>query len=115
MFASPHRFSACAFAVLVLICQPARADEKVGAVQGKVSVEGKPLADGKIIFHVGGGQFVGSTVKNGNYQIGVIPVGTHKITVEGAGVAARYNSEQTTPLSVEIGAGKQNVDLELTK
>jgi hypothetical protein len=109
------RLPACAVALLFFVSEPARADNKVGAVQGKVTVEGKPLAEGKIIFHLGNGQFVGSTVNNGNYKIDVIPAGAYKITVEGAGVAERYNSEKTTPLTVMVDAGKQNVDVDLTK
>ena len=107
------RFSICAVAGLLIAILPAQADDKTGAVEGKVVFKGKPLADGKIIFHLDNGQFVGCKIKNGEYRIDQMPTGTRKVSVEAKGLPAKYSSEETTPLIVEIPGGKQNVDFEL--
>ena len=77
-----------AFAMLFVAGNAARADDKVGGVQGKVTFKGQPLADGKIIFHLDNGQFVGCKIKNGDYKIDQVPCGTRKVSVEAKGIPA---------------------------
>jgi hypothetical protein len=73
------------------------------------------LADGKIIFHLDNGQFVGCKIKNGGYKIDQVSCGARKVSVEAKGIPARYSSEETTPLSVEIAGGRQNMDFDLNE
>jgi hypothetical protein len=86
-----------------------------GKVTGTIFVDGKPLAAGKVIFHLGNGQFVGSRVKDGKYTIDRVPTGTRKITVEGDGVLAKYTSEDTSGITVEVLDGTNYADIKLAK
>ena len=97
--------------VALLAATPVRADD--GKVTGSVNVSGKPLAAGKIIFHLADGQFVGAKVKDGSYTIDRVPVGARKITVEGKGVPAKYASEDTSALTLEVKKGNAMFDLDL--
>jgi hypothetical protein len=80
-------------------------------LSGMVTVKGKPLAVGKVTFHLDNGQFVGSKVKDGKYEIDRVPTGTRKVTVEGEGVPAAYAREEATPLTVEVKEGKGAYDI----
>jgi hypothetical protein len=100
-----------AFGLLVLSPSPVMAAD--AKVTGIISVKGKPLAAGKVIFYLDNGQFVGSKVKNGKYTIDRVPVGARKVTVEGAGVPAKYASEDTSDLAVEVPKGTFNYNIEL--
>ena len=102
-----------AFAILFVAGHAARADDKVGSVEGKVTLKGQPLADGKIIFHLDNGQFVGCKIRNGDYKIDQVPCGTRKVSVEGRGIPAKYASDDSSALSVEITGGRQSFDVVL--
>lgn len=85
-----------------------------GKMTGKITLKGKPLAEGKITFYLPNGQFVGSKIKDGKYLIDHMPAGTFKVTVEGKGVPAKFGSEETAFLTVEIkdgGGGEFDFDL----
>lgn len=84
-----------------------------GKVTGEVRVNGKPLASGRIFFHLENGQFVGAKVKDGKYAVSRVPAGTRKISVEGKGVPAAFASEETTSLQVEIKGGAATHDIDL--
>ena len=86
-----------------------------GQATGTITIDGKPLAEGKITFHRDNGQFVGSKVKDGNYTIDRLTAGRLKVTVEGKGVRAAYTSEATTPLQVEATEGATILDIKLEK
>jgi len=101
------------FGLLVLSPSPVMAAD--AKVTGKLYVDDKPLATGKVFFHLDNGQFVGSKVKSGKYTIDRVPVGTRKITVEGDGVPAKYASEDTSSLTVEVQKGTNNWDIRLQK
>ena len=90
---------------LVLMLGASTAFAADGTVSGSVRVGDKPLAAGRIIFHLDGGQFVGAKIKDGAYRIDRVPVGTHKITVEGDGVPARHASDETSSLTIEVKEG----------
>ena len=116
MFSLPVaiRFSVCAVAGLLIAILPAQADDKASTVQGTVVFKGKPIADGKIIFHLDNGQFIGCTIKNGEYKIDRVPTGPRKVSIEANGIPAKYSSEETSALMVEIAGGRQQMDFELT-
>jgi hypothetical protein len=96
---------------LTMVVSPANAAD--GKVSGVVTVSGKPLADGKVVFHLANGQFVGSKVKDGKYAIDRVPAGTRKVTVEGKGVPAKYTDDETSPLTVEVKDGDGTYDIDL--
>ena len=80
---------------------------------GTITVGGNPLASGKVTFHLKNGQFVGSKVTAGKYTVDRLPAGTHKVTVEGKGVAAKYTLDGVTPLTAEVKKEDLNLDLNL--
>jgi hypothetical protein len=84
-----------------------------GKVSGVVTVSGKPLAAGKVVFHLADGQFVGSKVKDGKYAIDRVPAGTRKVTVEGKGVPDKYADGESSPLTVEVKGGDGTFDFDL--
>jgi hypothetical protein len=110
---------AIGLAVSGLPSESCRAGEALASAGGKVTLDGQPLAKGKIVFHFGDGQFIGTYVKDGMYKLARLPVGTHKVTIEallnGKNVLpARYASENTSALRVEVRKGKNTFDLDLT-
>jgi hypothetical protein len=100
-------------ACLTLLFSPPLATAGDGKVTGTITVNGKPLAAGKVIFHLDDGEFVGAKVKDGAYKIGRVPEGTRKITIEGKGVPAKYASEDTSGLTSEVMVGDQTFDISL--
>src|SRR5262245_47879298 len=89
--------------------------EEAVAVKGTVTVNGQPLASGRIFFHFDDDQFVGTKVKDGAYTLRRVAPGRYKVSIEGKGLPAAYAAEDTTPLLVEVGNGKATVDLDLKK
>ena len=108
-----HRSPLALFAVMGVLLADRPAVAADGKVSGTITVQGKPLAAGRILFHLGDGQFVGAKVKDGRYSVARVPSGTHKITVEGAGVPAKYTNDDTTPLQAEVKAGDVAFDADL--
>jgi hypothetical protein len=102
-----------ALAAVLLASHPARADEGTSAVKGVVTLKGQPLAKGRIFFHLDQDQFVGAKIKDGEYAVAKVPVGTWRITVEGKGIPATYSDEEKTPLKVEVQKDNNNINLEL--
>jgi hypothetical protein len=98
--------------VALLFSTPqARAD---GKVTGVVTFKGKPLAEGKIVFHLKDGEFVGAKVKaDGTYRLSRVPEGTWKITAEGKRIPAKYASDDTSGLTFEVKKGSQSFDIDL--
>jgi hypothetical protein len=80
---------------------------------GKITVDGKALAAGKVTFHLDNGQFIGSKVKDGAYKIDHLPPGKYKVTVEGKDVPAVFTFEDKTTLFVEVGETSTNFDFNL--
>ncbi len=113
-----------AFAILIpaVMLQPspfAFAGEEQVSVTGKVTLDGRPLPDGKVFIHLSDGQFVGCKIKDGSFKIGRVPLGTHKVTVEMRrdglnALPARYSEEKLSALRVEVKKEANVLDLLLT-
>jgi hypothetical protein len=115
MITSRHVIPATAFAmalVLMTAC-PGSADEPRPAIDGNISIDGKPMARGRIIFYLDDDQFVGVKVKDGAFKIARVPEGTWRVGIEGEGVPAKHASEETTGLTVQVRAGKNTFDFSL--
>jgi hypothetical protein len=103
-----------ALGAVLLTSNPAAADEATATVKGVVTLQGKPVPKGRIIFHLANDQFVGAKLnKDGQYTVDRVPVGQHKVTVEGEGVPAQYGTDEKTPLRVEINKGNNTIDVQL--
>lgn len=88
--------------------------EESGSVQGTVTVGGQPLTSGKIKLHSGGAKKpIELTIKEGKFGPEKVPAGGYAVTIEGAGVPASYSSDRTTPLTVEISSGANEIDVDL--
>ena len=83
---------------------PAGAAEAFAAT-GTITLDGKPLASGKITLQREDGQFVGSKVKDGKYAVDCLPAGKFTVTFEGQGVPAKYGNENTSGLVVMVTTG----------
>jgi hypothetical protein len=88
---------------------------KIAAVDGKVSVDGKPLAKGKLSFRPEKGKAIAVEVKDGKYSATKIPFGTYRVTVSGSGVPRKYSGVKTTSLEAKLTKASQNLDFSLKK
>ena len=84
-----------------------------GDATGLITLNGKPLAAGKITFHRDNGQFLGSKVKDGNYTIDRVPTGTLRVTIDGPGVPLKFASEETSGLIVKAEEANNRFDFVL--
>src|SRR5262249_28733422 len=94
--------SALSLAIALVAAWPSAADEAAITIAGHVAVNGKPLADGMIIFYLDADEFVGSKVKGGNYKVTRVPAGTWRVSFQGDEVASMFASEDSSPLIVEV-------------
>src|SRR5262245_14888712 len=82
---------------------PAPAADQPPVISGRITLDGRPLPGGRIIFYVGDDQFVGAKVKaDGTFKVDRVPVGTHSVTVEHKTVPPKYASEDQSALRVEV-------------
>jgi hypothetical protein len=89
--------------------QPApAADEELSTIEGKVTYNGKPLPDGSITFHLRDDQFVGARIKDGQFRVDRVPVGTVKVTFSSKKlrIPTKYGIPETSPLTLEVKSGK---------
>jgi hypothetical protein len=89
------------------------ADDGLASVKGTVTLNGVPLADGKLKLHVSGAKPIELPIKGGKYAGDKVPAGMRTVTIEGAGVPAKYGSPETSPLRVEIKAGANELVFDL--
>lgn len=89
------------------------------APTGTVTVQGKPLALGNIVFVTLGERLprtFSTTVVNGNYRFldgDQWPAGKYVVIVTGAGVPEKYTLTTTSGLTLALGAGPAQFDIEL--
>jgi hypothetical protein len=74
---------------------------------GEVSVDGKPMKKGRILFYDSEGQIAGCIIRDGKYKIEEPNVGEQVVTIDGQNVANRYSDSEKSGLICEIG---QNID-----
>ena len=92
------------------------ADEELSTIEGVVTYNGKPLPDGAITFHLKDDQFVGAQIKDGKFQVDRVPVGTVKVTIASKKfrLPPKYGVPETSPLTLEVKAGKGVADFKIT-
>jgi hypothetical protein len=97
----------------------ARADEERAAVEGAITLDGKPLPGARVFFHQKDGQFMGAkTNDDGKFRVKGVPTGTYKVTIElykdgKSLLPRRYAEEDTSELQVEIKKGMNTLDFAL--
>jgi hypothetical protein len=119
---STSRF-AIVVAVLALVFlntdRRARADDERAAVEGAITLDGKPLPGARVFFHQKDGQFMGAkTNDDGKFRVKGVPTGTYKVTIElykdgKSLLPRRYAEEDTSELQVEIKKGMNTLDFAL--
>jgi hypothetical protein len=116
------RYSIAVAVLAAMLLSPGQlvsAEENLASVKGRVTLDGKPLGRGRVIFHQSDGQFVGSKLgEDGTFKIGRVPTGTHTVTVEltvdGKSILPpRYSSEERSELRFEVKKGENDFDLQL--
>jgi hypothetical protein len=115
MLAIPYAWAVMACALALVGAGPrTSATDHAPSISGKITLDGRPLPGGRIIFYMGDDQFVGAKVKaDGTYKVDRIPVGKHKVTVEYKTVPPKYASEDQSALRVETKEGVNVVDFDL--
>lgn len=89
------------------------------APTGTITVQGKPLALGNIVFVTLGERVprtFNTTVVNGNYRFldgEQWPAGKYVVIVTGAGVPEKYTLTTTSGLTLTLGAGPAQFDIDL--
>src|SRR5688572_29801897 len=68
-----------------------RLSRPVGSINGRICLDGKPVAGGWILFQ-GTGQSAGAKIdaNNGEFQIAFIPAGRYTVAVENTAVPTKY-------------------------
>jgi hypothetical protein len=91
------------------------AADDIANVNGKVTVNGRPLPEGKILLHADGVAPIEISVTDGAYSAEKVPSGERTVTIEGKGVPGKYSARETTPLKVAIRAGANEINFELKR
>jgi hypothetical protein len=107
MFTSRHSLVVAVFTLLAFLTAGPHvtAGDKTTSVTGKITfLDGTPLAGGTIILYAAGDdQFVGTKIKaDGTYKIVRVPVGKHMVAIKSKGVPARYGSEDTSAIVLDV-------------
>jgi hypothetical protein len=86
-------------------------------VSGRVTLDGTPLAAGKLTCYLENGEFVGTVVKDGEFAFDKVrlPAGSFTVTIEGNGVPAKYGRENASSLSIKVVEGANLFNFELLK
>jgi len=103
----------CGFVIIIAAGPAADLMPIDGKVTGAITVAGAPLAKGRVFFHSARGQFVGSKVEAGKFEVDRVPVGVHAVTIEGDGVPARYTFDDKSGLVVAVNAEANTFDFKL--
>lgn len=108
----------CIFPALVSLALAAGCDSgpAVGTVNGEVTLDGQPLAEGRVQFTPldGKGQTAGDMIKDGKFKLEV-PVATMKVEIYASKVIGQRKlydtpTSPTVPVSVDIVPAKYNTN-----
>jgi hypothetical protein len=66
-----------------------------------------------VTFHIGASKTTVVTNRKGEYTVKALPVGKAIVTISADGLPARYDSPKTSPIVLELKAGKQTANIEL--
>jgi hypothetical protein len=105
--------TALALALALSVVRPLSAEEPAPSISGTITLQGRPLDGGKIVFYLDDDEFVGGKVKGGAYKLTRVPAGAWRVSIDAMGVPAKYASEKTTGLRVEVRAGTNTLDFDL--
>ncbi|MCI0357390.1 MAG: hypothetical protein L0211_02760 [Planctomycetaceae bacterium] len=102
-----HSWLLVVIGLVTLTPWTAQAAEGAGSVNGRVTLNGVPLAEGKLLLcRPGDKEKVETPIKAGLFAIEMVAAGKYDVAIQGGGVPAKYTSLDTSGLTVEIKAGK---------
>ncbi len=106
-----------AFAVTIalLAIGPVAADEVPVTIVGSVTVNGKPLADGTIIFNLDDSEFVGTRIKDGKYKVTRVPAGKWLVTIRSDELPTKDASKNAAEFRVEAMQGMSIMDFDVKR
>jgi hypothetical protein len=83
------------------------------SISGVVTRRGKPLV-ADIGFHSSGMKpFTTTTSNDGTYVLKSVPMGSYKITLNGNGVAPKYQNVEQSPLTFEVDKGGRKFEISI--
>jgi hypothetical protein len=93
---------------------PSPPPTKDGSVMGKVTLKGQPLKDGDVILvNEDGKSSKGKINPDGTFLLEKLKPGRYKVVIEGDGVPAKYQKEDTSPYTVDVKEGRTEADYNL--
>jgi hypothetical protein len=101
-------------AIILSTAVVAGPDDETATIEGKLNLNGKPVAKGKVSFHPPKGKPIEATIKDGAYSADKVPVGEMIITVKAKGIPEKYADPKTSPLRYDAKKGRNELDLVLT-
>ena len=103
----------CLAVGLMLALSPVVAHAAEAMLSGMVVMDGRPVAKGRILFHLKNGQFVGSRIKDGKFAIDSMQSGARIVTIESDGVPKKYADEETSQLKAAVNGGENEFNFDL--
>jgi hypothetical protein len=102
------------FILASLAIVPVAADEVAVTITGQITVNGKVLSDGTILFLLDDDEFVGARIKGGSYKMTRVPAGQWRVAIESDEVPAKY-AKKASPFVVVVQQGMNVFDFDLKK
>jgi len=93
--------------------KPVEKPKDEGSIDGKVLLDGKPLAKGKVTLSRAGEKSMSADVANGSFKFAKVPAGTYQVAVTGGGVPAKYGDPKTSGIDTKVVKGGNLLDLDL--
>jgi hypothetical protein len=104
----------CIWLTALALLVPLAAAPNTGTITGKVTFQGKPMAEGLVTFITGRTKVV-APVRNGAYKVSGVPVGKALIIVESRDLKSPSGKApgKSMPLPFTVQAGLQEHDIVL--
>ncbi|TVS17076.1 MAG: DUF1559 domain-containing protein [Planctomycetaceae bacterium] len=90
-------------------------DRITGPVSGSVSLDGRPLAEGKLVLHPPAGPPIEIEITDGAFAAKEVPVAVMRVVIRGTGVPESFGRQETTALVVQTAAGANVFNFELPR
>src|SRR5262249_20587243 len=85
-----------------------------GRVTGKVTLDGKPLAKGKVnLIDKDGKLFSAAIAADGRCAGATVPAGGYKVTITDAGAPAKFADTKTSGIEMVVKKGANDADFDL--
>jgi hypothetical protein len=96
------------FMISTTVSQTPGLPAKTTTLFGEIRVDGKLLEKGRILFYSRDGQILGCIIQDGKYQIKRPNVGLQAVTIDGQGVAEKYNVPEKSNLLFKVDQDTDN-------